>query len=182
MLNLPDIQTGEDITRKGGWLNALKREVQRLGKIKGDGSNIAVSDDGGGITVRLMQKANISPSESIAYAYAGPFAVTKKDDTTVTLLGNHSDEGRGWTNYVTAGLSAVTVAEQDKGSITSSGYLYLDVSYSSGYSVAVAFGSLPSQSSTHYYHPIAYITCVDSKISSIDQLQYGNVYIAGRVV
>lgn len=180
MMPLQRLQIGSDLRYIAAPFNALVEAVEKLYRMSG--TNIAVTYPGGVPNFEYIGTRG-SGSPSTSSSYSGPFAVVKKDDTTVTILGYHADEDRNWKNYVYAGLTATEVAEQDKASITTSGYLYLDVTYSSGYSVAVGFAtSVPAQSATHYYHPLAWIECADSKISSVLQMQYGQIFIAGRVV
>jgi hypothetical protein len=120
--------------------------------------------------------------------YAGPFAVVKASDTSVNVYGYNAAEGRYFNSYVILGLSRVEFADTEGATspitgtaITASGYVYLEITYSGGYAVVAKFAtSLPDQNNTHIYHPIARIVCADSIISSILQLQYGNVHFPAR--
>jgi hypothetical protein len=114
--------------------------------------------------------------------YSGPFACVSKDDTTVTVQGYNASEGRYFKNYAILGTSQNEVAEADVSGLTSDAYVYLDITYSSGYSIALASAAaLPAQSATHCFVPIAFVKCADSKISSITQIQYGTIHYPGRV-
>ncbi len=72
------------------------------------------------------------------------------------------------------------VAESDSVSVTSSGYIFLTVSYASntGYQFAYRFAS--GQISSVSSKPIAYIQCSESgDIETITQLQYGVFTLEG---
>lgn len=114
--------------------------------------------------------------------YSGPFACVAKDDTTVTVLGYNASEGRYFSDYAIFGTSTEEVPETDVSSITSDCWIYIRVSYSSGYSLVIEGNStLPTQTATEMFIPLAYVKCADSKISSITQIQYGTIHYPGRV-
>jgi hypothetical protein len=113
--------------------------------------------------------------------YEGPFAVVAKDGTTVTILGSNSEKNRLWSNTITLGLSKLELPEQDL-SISSTGHVYLEIRYSSSYAAEAKAGVMPEQSDTKYYIPLAYVVVKDGAISSITQLQFGQVEGCGRIL
>ena len=181
MLNLPDIQTGDDLRHKGAWLNAVKREVQRLGRITGDGCNILVADGAGGLQIKFQP----SPQNSLPQnsKYSGPFAVVQKDSTTVTILGYHADEGRNWKNYIDVGLDApLELAEQDV-TISAAGWVYLALTQTAGaYNTPTAAfaATLPTQDNTHFYKRLAFVEFDSGAITNITQWVYGGIDYPGR--
>lgn len=123
-----------------------------------------------------------TPSQPSGETYEGPFKCVMKDATTVTVQGYNYDEERYFVNYVILGDSRISISEADVEGITLNSYIYLDITYSSGYSAAIASAeSLPLSSSTHYYIPLAFVICIDEEISSITQMQFGIIEGAGRI-
>jgi len=111
-------------------------------------------------------------SQPRSTSYDGPFAVTKKNDTTVTVK-----EGS-----VIAGITETTVPETDK-SISGTCVLYLELTYSGGYIAALKTAAeMPELSEDNYTQQIAAITVTDSKISAITQIwESGDIVVLGRL-
>lgn len=111
-------------------------------------------------------------SEPAATGYDGPFAVSKKDATTVTIAAG----------VLVLGLTTIEFAETDL-TISAAGYAVIDITYAnSAYSVAAAnVSSLPTQTATHYYIILATVAFADSVIGAISQKQYGFIQGAGRI-
>lgn len=108
--------------------------------------------------------------------YIDEFAVLKTGATDVNVVAG----------TVVAGLTNVSVASQSL-SITSSKYVYLTITYSGSYSSTITSGSsIPNQTTSTYSVPLAYVTVetVDDAllITSISQMQFGRIFIAGRFV
>lgn len=112
-------------------------------------------------------------SEAAAAAgYEGPFAVSKKDASTVTIAAG----------FLILGLSKVDFSETDL-TITVAGSVYLEVSWSgSAWTVTEKnAATLPTQTDSKYYLPLASVAFADSTVGAITQQQYGFIQGAGRV-
>ena len=111
-------------------------------------------------------------SQPRSTVYDGAFAVSLKDDTTVTVK-----EGS-----VIAGIEEISVPETDK-SISGTCVLYLELTYSGGYTAALKTASeMPKLVSGKYIKEIAEITVTDSKISAIAQVwEAGDIEVIGRL-
>jgi len=122
------------------------------------------------------------PNRSGSSAYAGPFAVVAATATSVTVYGNNSTEGRNYTATITLGTTIKTFPEATL-SVTSSGYVYLKITYESSAYVGLltTAANVPAQTATEYYIPLAYVTVTNGAISGVDQFQYGQVQGAGRI-
>jgi hypothetical protein len=134
-------------------------------------------------TWEAIVKVPPARSESSA-EYAGPFAVVKKDDTTVTLQGYNADKDRYCYNPLILGLKTYDVAERDI-SVSASAWIYMKITYD-GSDYQLAFSAetgFKDQTATEFYIPLAYVKCGgDGKITDIIQLQYGNIIHPGRVL
>jgi len=111
-------------------------------------------------------------SQPRSTSYDGPFAVTKKDDTTVTVK-----EGS-----VIAGITEIAVPETDK-SISGTCVLYLELTYSGRYIAALKTAAeMPELSEDNYTKLLATITVTDAKISAIAQVwEAGDIEVIGRL-
>ena len=109
------------------------------------------------------------PSSS---AYDGAFAVSQKDDTTVTVAAGS----------VIAGIEETEIPETDK-SISSTCVLYLELTYDGGYTAELKTAAeMPELSEDNYTQQIAAITVTDSKISAITQIwESGDIVVLGRL-
>jgi hypothetical protein len=111
----------------------------------------------------------------IGGGYAGPFALTKTGATSVGVAAG----------YVFAGLIGISVSSTSV-SASSSTYVKLTVSYSAGSgftpTIAATTSRVTAQTSTTYEVLIGYVTVASSNITKIEQYQYGDLFIAGRVV
>jgi hypothetical protein len=116
--------------------------------------------------------------------YDGPFAVATETTTSVRIYGYNLPEGREFRSYIILGTSRIEFTEAVISSITVTGWLYLNIVFSvSTYSSTAVFAAaLPAQDNTHIYHPLAHIVCVGGVISSIMQLQYGEIHFPARVL
>lgn len=152
-----------------------------LGNITGDGKTTRVSKAGRSIMISSISRppGAATPSEDVNL----PFTVIQKNDTTLTLLGYHEDEGRYWANKIIAGLVTTTVAEQDI-TVTADGQLYADITQSAGvYSIAFVTGTMPAQVAGHYYVELGIVGFADAKITRW-QPTYpgGHIEVKGRIV
>jgi hypothetical protein len=111
-------------------------------------------------------------SQPRSTVYDGAFAVSLKDDTTVTVK-----EGS-----VIAGIETTAVPETDK-SISSTCILYLELTYDGGYTAELKTAAeMPELSEDNYTQQIAAITVTDSKISAITQIwESGDIVVLGRL-
>lgn len=97
--------------------------------------------------------------------YSGPFAVSY-GSSRITVA-----DGLVIAGATTISVSATTVS-------SGNGTVYLALSYSGGsYSYSVARGSPPSQGATTAVYRLATIAG-----GAVTQVQYGDIYVAGRVV
>lgn len=110
------------------------------------------------------------------------FEVVKASDTSVIINGYNTSAGRYSRNLCIFGLSSVELADAASVTgITVTGVIYLEVTYSSGYTVTPKFAaSLPAQDTTHIYWYLADVVCVDSKISAIYQPPISQINIPAR--
>jgi len=135
--------------------------------------------------LRDKPKSPSSITSAAASSYSGPFAVVKKDDTTVTVQGYNFDEGRYFNNEIDIGLGTnIQVAEADISGITTDSVIYVKITYSNGNYTAVLgshISTLPAGTDTEYYERIAFVHCSAGKIADITQCQ-GFVKIIGRFV
>ena len=125
-------------------------------------------------------------SGAVASGYDGPFAVVNSSTEStqqITVYSQNAEEGRPAAATVTLGTTVKTFAETTL-SVSASGYVYLKITYSgSAYIVETASAaSMPAQAATEYYVPLAYVTVTDGAISDIQQLQFGQVEGAGRIL
>ena len=111
-------------------------------------------------------------SQPRSTSYDGPFAVTKKNDTTVTVK-----EGS-----VIAGITEIAVPKTDK-SISGTCVLYLELTYDGGYTATLKTAAeMPELSEDNYTKLLATITVTDSKISAIAQVwEAGDIEVIGRL-
>jgi hypothetical protein len=108
-------------------------------------------------------------------AFAGPFAVRKDGALSV-----HVNAGQ----YI-YGASAGSYSGGDLTVTATLGYVYATLSYSSGYSFTVAYGtSVPSPDSRSVTWKLATIVATDgpTDICAINQAIHGDLHVAGRVV
>ena len=161
----------------GPKLNHIVDRVNR--DIKGDGKTIAVNELGNSICIQYIgsRGGGVGGGSS---DYSGPFAVVKKDDTTVTVYGYNATAKRYFYNYVDIGIETpIIVAETDK-TISSSAWVYLKIAYSSTYTITIETAStFPAQTNTELYIRLASVAVESSKISEIIQYHYGNVNLIG---
>lgn len=104
-------------------------------------------------------------------SYEAPFTVVKASDTSVTILGYNTDAGRTYKNYIPAGNNWLEVAEATVTGITSTGYLYIEITYSGSYTMTAKFSAgetPPTQDNTHGIFLVRRIVCASSIISSIN--------------
>lgn len=170
--------------------NNLQAVVKRLNdlaalinSISGDSKTIRVSKPVGScITISAIKGGSATPA-SASYEYIGPWAVVQKDATTATIkayaAGSYPSK-----SLVIAGLTTKEQTTDADVTISTSGVVYADITQSGGtYSIAYAnTAALPAQSSTHYYVELAAVTFASGAISALNQTQYGQIHIAGRVV
>ena len=111
-------------------------------------------------------------SQPRSTVYDGAFAVSLKDDTTVTVK-----EGS-----VIAGIEDIAVPETDK-SISSTCVLYMELTYDRGYTVELKTAAeMPALSEDNYTKQLATITVTDAKISAIAQVwEAGDIEVIGRL-
>ena len=108
------------------------------------------------------------PSSSV---YDGAFAVSQKDDTTVTVAAGS----------VIAGIEEIEVAETDK-TISGTCVLYLELTYDGSYAAELIVDTeMPALSVDSFAQEIARITFADSKITAITQVwQNDDITVTGR--
>ncbi len=127
-----------------------------------------------------QRMGNIPGEAAVSSATFTPFQVIKKTDTSVTILGATTQTIKDY--LFIANTAPLEFTEADLTSITTSRWIYLSVTYSSGYAVAGGSNAtFPTNDNTHYYHCLAYVTCVDSKITDIKQIHYGQIHLPGKI-
>ncbi len=196
--SLPTRPTKDPDKLSASWLcKLLDCVAYGMANPRGDGKTILNESSG---TLRALRQPG-GGTDGGASAYAGPFAVVKKDADAVTLLGYNQEAGRLWQNIIDIGaytsneyIGLMAVDEQNL-DITvenaTGGWVYLDIhvvttgteigQIASQYEVTLFFGAFPAQTADHYYHRLAYLTINDGAIADIVQWQYGGIYLPGRV-
>jgi hypothetical protein len=163
------------------FLYALDRAGRKPGfpEITG-GENIFIQRDGANLRIDARVRATADGDSK----YNGPFAVVRKDDTTVTLLGYNADKGRYWYNTLILGLKSYDVQERDI-SVSESSWIYMKITYDgSDYQIEFsAEAEFREQTEEEFYIPLALAQCGDDgKITRVTQVQYGNIIHPGRVL
>jgi len=171
-MRIPErFKTGETLKKDiGPKLNALVEFVKSLVP-RGDSSTVLVRHTDSGCYFSVNSRGG-GPGGGAETPYDGPFAVTKKDDTTVTVK-----EGS-----VIAGITKTAVPETDI-SISSTCVLYMELTYDGGYTAELKTAAeMPEPSEDNYTQQIAAITVTDSKISAISQIwESGDIIVLGRL-
>ena len=122
------------------------------------------------------------PQLSAGDTYRGPFKAVIKDDTTVTIKAK-DDIDYFCENRITAGLESIIISSDQNVTISASGYVYANISYSSVYSCSFAFASsFPAQANGNYYLPIAKVEFSGGAIIDLIQIQFGEIHVNGRIV
>jgi hypothetical protein len=142
--------------------------------------NITWEETAGGVRPHL----DIQDTSSFGSGdtYDGPFKVVKKDDTTVTIQGYNLDEDAYLKNEVYLGLQTVVFGGQDV-DITVDGYVAIQITCDEEgvYTLTAVNVESFEQDEDNLYIPLARVKFADSKITSLTQIQYGQVFGAGRV-
>lgn len=105
--------------------------------------------------------------------YSGAFAVSKKDDTTVSILAGNMIHG----------IDKISVAAADL-AVSSSGVVYVELTYPSGTATTEfkTAAEMPALESGKYQEELASVTVEDSKISSVTQKWKNNdIKVIGRL-
>jgi hypothetical protein len=100
--------------------------------------------------------------------YESPFTVTQASDTSVKVVGATTNT---YKNYIALGNSWVELTEQTVSSITSTGWLYIEITYSGSYTLTAKFSASetpPTRDNTHGIILVRRIVCASSVISSIN--------------
>jgi len=146
------------------------------------GDNIRLRDLGDNkIKIYASGTNEVAQTTGDSSAYVGPFAVIQKEDTDdyVTVCPG-SDINNTYYGRIQLGLSYVVLAETDV-FVNASNYISANITYTdSAYAVAIGQGYGGGDSTI--YVPLAYVKCVNSKITEIVQIQYGSIYFDGRVL
>lgn len=154
-----------------GWFGEFYDYVKSLAP-RGNGKNFFVNwTDHGWIGSTQPGSASSGGNSSGGSSYEAPFTVVKASDTSVTVLGYNTGAGRTWKNYLGLGNSWVEAAEATVSSITSTGYLYLEITYSTSYTLTFKFSAgetPPTRDNTHGILIVRRIVCTDSVITSIE--------------
>lgn len=105
--------------------------------------------------------------------YDGPFAVSKKDDSTVSILAGN----------IIHGIDKIAVAETDL-AVSSSGIIYIELTYPSG-TAATEFktaAEMPTLEAGKYQKKLANVIVEDSKITSVTQVwKSDDIEVVGRL-
>jgi hypothetical protein len=164
------------------WLMRAHRKLEDIKTINA-GRNVKIESGPTSITIHaeVPQAPSVARSPmTVAEDY--PFKAKLTSDGGVVILGYNNDEGRYFKNFVTLGLTRLEVAEKTFAAISSDTWIYLEITYSSGYNVELKSSStLPEQTATVYIIPIAFIKTADGKPSKAVQIQYGVIEGAGRI-
>lgn len=177
-MQAPDrLQGGEEVRELRPWLNRLRDFAASLTP-SGSGG-IRVQRLAGGCFFSMDRQSNSGGSypAQTSGEYEGAFAVVSSGDGLVKVLSYNADEGREWEALVYAGLEKIAVTETEISAAAGS-HVWLELTWSgSAYEYDIKAGELPAQTSALYVVPLAYVA-----ESGITQMQFGNIYVAGRVV
>jgi len=116
--------------------------------------------------------------------YMGPWAVVEKDTATVTVKAYDLTNGYVCRSLLIAGLTTQTHSADADVTITTSGAVYAKITFAGGVYVFefVNAAALPEQAAGILYVALAYVTFADSAITTLQQAQYGQIHVAGRIV
>lgn len=166
-----------DHSRMAQWLNNL-RDIVIASRLSVDTEYLTLNGTPNGQLLRYRGPLGGAGGAAgvDSAAYAGPFNVIKKDNTTVTV-------GKDAFNIVFLGQTDAAMSETDI-AVTASGFIGLKITFSgSAYTyVFKHYTTFPAQTATEFYIPLAYVTVASSAISRIEQLQYGNIVQSGRIL
>lgn len=132
----------------------------------------------------MMARPHKSRGGSVASDYNGPWAIIQKDATTVTVKAQDLANGYLCKSLVIAGLTTQEHATDADVTISASGVIYADITQSAGV-YSIAFGnaaSLPSQTSTHYFVPLAWVLFENGTIAQLVQDRHQSIEVTGRIV
>lgn len=170
----------KDTILNSSWWRQLYDCIRYGMDLGGDGKTILVQ----GRTISLLKRSGggVVAGSSDSFTL---FEVVKADglDTYVQINGYNPTAGRYTNNYVVFGLSRVELADGVQVSVTSTGVIYLEITYPVGGSLTVSAkfaAALPQQDNTHIYWYLATVLWADGKISSIQQPPTGIINIPCR--
>lgn len=164
-----------DIGRK---LNMMVDRINR--DIKGDGKSIIVTEFGNALTVSAVRRGGGGGGGGGgSSAYDGYFAVVKATDTTVSVI-DGADTANAICGYYEHGIQRVAVAKPEAITVSTTGFIYVTITYTTAYVFTFAFGTtLPASTSGSIVRKIADVTFADGKITTITQAQDGILITPG---
>lgn len=153
----------------------MKKEPIPLTIVPGD--NIRLRNLGDN-KIKIYASGIDEVAQVAASKYTGPFAVIKKDDTTVTVVCLADDATYFQTSQIRSGLTVQNMTANADVTITVTGYVYAVIAYyGSAFTITFAnASSMPEQTATTLYVPLARVTFTSSKIAKIMQEQEGQIY------
>jgi hypothetical protein len=155
-------------------------------RLRGDGRTFFTKDtDTGRVGSTRSEGYTPGSSGGAEAGYDGPFKVVTvppedpADPTTEVKV-----SGQTFTTYLDIGLIALEYTEGNVSGITTSGWVYMSLTYNTTSSVfEYALGhatTLPTQTMATQYVRLAYVTCVDGSITSVFQWHHGALRFDGR--
>lgn len=132
---------------------------------------------------QMPYRNNHKPRGGGSSDYFGPWAVIEKNATTVTIKAQDATNGYLGKSLMVAGLTTKEQTTDVDVTITTTGAVYVQIMQSGGtYSFTFANAALPAQTAGNLYVALTYVTFASSAITGLQQAQYGQIHVAGRVV
>lgn len=139
---------------------------------RGDSSTMLIKHTNTGCYFSTIRRGG-GGGGGAAEEYAGPFAVSKKTDTTVSILGGNMIHG----------IDKIAVAAADL-AVSASGLVYIELTYPGGTATTEfkTAAEMPTLETGKYQEELASITVEDSKITSVTQKWKNNdIKVIGRL-
>jgi hypothetical protein len=116
------------------------------------------------------------------YTYDGPFACTIAPNQTQILIGANRAASAWAQDYILVHPDSIIKNSQEIVSVSSSGVVYYEIKREDWDTVAISAtpyfaATLPVSTSMYFMIPLAGVTFAGGTITSVRQLQYGNIII-----
>jgi hypothetical protein len=108
-------------------------------------------------------------------AYDGPFAVTQGPSTNLVYVGDNIRNTLGVTDFIDLHPTHVQKTTRESLTITVTGYVYYQIRRDTQVVSLLNAAALPTANATTGYVPLAYVTFSGGAVTSIVQIQYGNI-------
>lgn len=180
------IDSGENNKEREAWVRYTADEAVSVGQ-----EVVVATEEGAnqnevvGTVVSEGKKRTVQGTVGAVKYYDGPYRAVRVDDDTIRVLGYNEDSSRYLKNYVIIGTSIEEIAEEDIAISGNEGHVVLQVDYDPDtdqytYSYSVSHGNTLATLDASIIFPIAKFQKIDGILSSIIQLQHGNIHYPAR--